>query len=153
MRALEIDSVAPVVTGYANDLLLSTFGPLYTVKFRTQDEETDREIFDILVIREDGDEVLLDNLSGGEKVWSLKALQLAMAQISKEKSGKNFLCAFADEDDGALDVENALNFIRLYRSFLPPGGFNDFYFISHKPECVSMADHVVEFGDGGVKII
>jgi exonuclease SbcC len=152
LRALEIDSVAPVITGYANDLLLSTFGPSYTVKFRTQDEETGREILDIIVIRDDGSEVLLDNLSGGEKVWSLKALRLAMTLITKEKSGKNFLSALADEEDGALDVDNAQNFIKLYRSFMPAGGFDDLYFISHKQECVAMSDHVVEFGSDGITI-
>jgi len=152
LRALEIDSVAPVVTGYANDLMLSTFGTGETIKIKTLDEETGREVFAILVIRENGKEVLLDDLSGGEKVWNLKALRLAMTQIAKEKSGKNFLCAFADEDDGSLDVENAKNFVRLYRAFMPSGGFNDCYFISHKPECVAMADHVVEFRNGGIRI-
>ena len=152
LRALEIDSVAPVISGYANDLLMSTFGPLYTVKFRTQDEETGREILDIVVIRDDGTEVLLDDLSGGEKVWSLKALRLAMTLIAKEKSGKNFLCALADEEDGALDVDNAQNFVNLYRSFMHEGGFQDCFYISHKPECVAMADHIVKFNSGGVTI-
>ncbi len=151
-RVLEIDSVAPVVTGYANDLLLSTFGTGETIKIKTLDEETSREIFDILVIRENGKEVLLDDLSGGERVWNLKALGLGITLISKEKSGKNFMCAFADEEDGSLDIDNAQNFVRLYRSFMPAGGFNDFYFISHKPECVNMADHVIEFGNGGITI-
>ena len=151
-RVLEIDSVAPVVTGYANDLLLSTFGTGETIKIKTLDEETSREIFDILVIRENGKEVLLDDLSGGERVWNLKALGLGITLISKEKSGKNFMCAFADEEDGSLDIDNAQNFVRLYRSFMPAGGFNDFYFISHKPECVAMADHVIKFGDGGITI-
>ena len=152
LRALEIDSVAPVITGYANDLLLSTFGPSYTVKFRTQDEETGREIFDILVIREDGSEVLLDNLSGGQKVWGLKALRLAMTLIANEKSGKSFLTALSDEEDGPLDIENAQNFIKLYRAFMISGEFNDCFFISHKFECVAMADRVVEFGKGGITI-
>jgi len=152
LRALEIDSVAPVITGYANDLLINTFGPAHTVKFRTQDEETLREIFDILVIREDGSEVLLDDLSGGEKVWSLKALRLAMTLIAKEKSGKNFLTALADEEDGSLDVENARNFISLYRAFMKSGEFNTIYYISHKPDCVSMADHVLHFNNNGITI-
>ena len=152
LRALEIDSVAPVISAYANDLLASTFGPLYTVKFRTQDEETGREILDIIVIREDGSEVLLDNLSGGQKVWGLKALRLAMTLIAKEKSGKNFLTALSDEEDGPLDVENAQNFIQLYRAFMGAGGFHDCFYISHKPSCVAMADHVLEFDNGSVKV-
>ena len=152
LRALEIDSVAPVVTGYANELLTSTFGPSDTVRFRTQDPETGREVLDILVIREDGSEVLLDNLSGGEKVWNLKALALGLTLVSKEKSGTNYLSAMADEEDGSLDVENAQNFVSLYRSFMPIGRFEDLYFISHKPECVAMADHIISLSETGIEI-
>ena len=152
LRALEIDSVAPVVTGYANDLLISTFGPSSTIRFKTQDEETLREVLDILVIREDGTEVLLDDLSGGEKVYNLKALRLAMTLVSKEKSGMNFLCAMADEEDGALDVENAINFVGLYRSFMKSGQFDTCFYISHKPDCVAMADHVINLNGNGIEI-
>lgn len=150
LRALEIDSVAPLVTGYSNELLANTFGPSFSVRFRTQDDEG-REVLDILVIREDGTEVLLDNLSGGQKVWNLKAIRLAMTLLSKDKSGRNFQSAFCDEEDGALDVENALRFIDLYRSFMVSGGFNDCFFISHKPECVALADHRVIF-NGGITV-
>lgn len=152
LRALEIDSVAPVITGHANELLHKTFGPTYSVKFLTQDPETGREILDIIVIREDGDEVLLENLSGGEKVWSLKALRLAMTLLSKEKSGRNFETVLADEEDGQLDVLNAGQFVKLYRAVMEAGGFGTCFFISHKPECVSMADHVLQFGAGGITV-
>jgi len=151
LRALEIDSVAPAISAYANELLSQAFGPLFTVRLRTQDEEG-REVLQVLVMREDGSEPLLENLSGGEKIWILKALRLAMTLISKEKSGHNFLTCLADEEDGALDVENALNFIRLYRAFMVSGGFESCFFISHKPECVAMADHQVLFQSGGVEV-
>ncbi len=152
LRALEIDSVAPIISGYANDLLTQTFGPQYTVKLRTQDEETGKEVLDVLTIRDDGSEVLIDNLSGGERVWSLKAMRLAMTLISKEKSGKAFTSFLADEEDGGLDSENAQSFIGMYRSFMKSGGFDTGFFISHKPECVSMADHVLKFGNDGIVI-
>ena len=152
LRALEIDSVAPIISGYANDLLTQTFGPQYAIKLRTQDEETGKEVLDILTIRDDGSEVLLDNLSGGERVWSLKAMRLAMTLISKEKSGKSFTSFFADEEDGSLDGENAQNFIGLYRAFMKAGGFDTGFFISHKPECVAMADYVLTFGNGKIVI-
>jgi len=32
------------------------------------------------------------------------------------------------------------------------GGFNDCFFISHRPECVAMSDHVLEFNNGGISI-
>lgn len=152
IQALEIDSVAPLITGYANALLQKTFGPTFTVRFRTQDPETGKEVLDILVIREDGTEVLLDDLSGGEKVWVLKSLRLAMTLVSKQKSGKLFGTALADEEDGALDVENAQNFVHLYRAFMEQGDFGTAYFISHKPECVAMADHVLEFNRRGIEV-
>lgn len=152
LRALEIDSVAPVISGYANDLLHGTFGPNYSVKFQTQDPESGREVLDILAIREDGAEVLLDNLSGGEKVWSLKALRLAMTLITQERSGRHYDTLFADEEDGALSEENAVSFIQLYRALMGIAGMSTCFYISHKPECVAMADHVIQFGRGGVTI-
>ncbi len=152
LRALEIDSVAPVISGSANDLLKTTFGPNFAVRLQTQDPETMREVLDILVMREDGTEVLLDNLSGGEKVWSLKALRLALTLVAKEKSGRNFQTALSDEEDGALDVNNAKHFIALYRAFMQTGGFDTCFYITHKPECVDLADHVVSFAKGGVTI-
>ena len=151
LRALEIDSVAPSISAYANQILLNTFGPAYSVKLRTQDDEG-RETLDILAIEEDGRETFLDDLSGGERVWSLKALRLAMTLISKEKSGKAFQTAMADEEDGPLDTGNARNFIQLYRSFMETGGFESCYFISHRPECIELADSVLEFGNGGISI-
>lgn len=147
LQAMEIDGAAPLITGYANDLLSRSFGSLYTVKFRTQDDEG-KECLDIVTINEDGEEILLDNLSGGQKVWCLMALRLAMTLLSKEKSGRNFETAFFDELDGALDPENAVNFVGMYKSFMEIGHFDAIPFISHKPECRSMADHVLMFEAG-----
>jgi exonuclease SbcC len=152
LRALEIDSVAPIISGYANDLLTQTFGPQYTVKLRTQDEETGKEVLDILTIREDGSEVNIENLSGGERVWSLKALSLAMTLISKERSGRDFKTMFCDESDGALDTGNAINFVQMYRSLMKIADIDTCFFISHKEETIGLADHVLKFSTGGVVI-
>jgi exonuclease SbcC len=152
LRALEIDSVAPIISGYANDLLTQTFGPQYTVKLRTQDEETGKEVLDILTIREDGSEVNIENLSGGERVWSLKALSLAMTLISKERSGRDFKTMFCDESDGALDTGNAINFVQMYRSLMKIADIDTCFFISHKEETIGLADHVMKFATGGISI-
>ncbi len=150
LRALEIDSVSPLITRYSNDLLSSTFGSDFSIKFQTQDEQG-REALDIIVIREDGSETFLENLSGGQKIWNLKALRLALTLVSKEKSGRNFLTALCDEEDGSLDVSNAVNFIDLYRAFMASGGFESCFYISHKPECVAMADRRIVF-NGGIRV-
>lgn len=147
LQAMEIDGAAPLITSFANDLLGKAFGALYSVKLLTQDEEG-KECLDIVSIGEDGEEILLDNLSGGQKVWLLMALRLAMTLLSKEKGGRNFETAFFDEMDGALDPENAINFINLYKSFMDIGKFSVIPFISHKPECRSMADHTLMFEKG-----
>jgi ABC-type lipoprotein export system ATPase subunit len=71
--------------------------------------------------------------------------------ISKEKTGRVLNSCFLDEEDGALDEHNAQGFISLYRQFMTQGGFKTNYFISHKPVCVAMADHTIEFTGHGVK--
>lgn len=151
LQALEIDAVAPVITSHANDLLLSTFGPAFTIRFRTQDDEG-REILDIIAISEDGSEISLDFLSGGEKVWLLKALRLSMTLISKEKSGIEILTGFADEADGALDTGKAIEFMSMYRAFMKAGTLETFLFISHKSELMGMSDHTLTFGNGKIEI-
>jgi len=152
LQALEIAGAAPTITGYANQLLSSAFGPQTMVKLQTQDENG-KEVLKILVIDEDGNEVELSMRSGGQQVWALKALRLAMAMLSKEKSGRNFKTILTDEEDGALDSEKAVMFIHLYRAFMEHGGFDSCFYISHKPECVDMADHVLEFSKGGIEIV
>jgi exonuclease SbcC len=147
LQAMEIDATAPLISSFANELLAKAFGPLFSVKLLTQDENG-KECLDIIVIGDDGDEINLANLSGGQKVWCLMALRLAMTLLSKEKGGHSFLTAFSDESDGPLDSENAQNYVSMYRSFMDVGRFDSFLFISHRPECRHMADHVLNFEKG-----
>ena len=153
LQALEIDGVAPLITNHANALLNSSFGPNFSVKIITQDQETGKETFDIMVIRQDGSEVSFKKLSGGEKVWILKSIRLAMTLISKEKSGRNFQTILADEEDGPLDADKSVSFIGLYRSIIDVGGFDTCLFISHNPDVVSMADHEIRFSGSGIEIL
>jgi len=152
LQALEIDGTAPAITEYANSILGATYGTAFRVRIQTQDPETGKECFDIIVIADDGSEILLENLSGGQRVWILKALRLAMTLLSKEKSCADFRSAYADEEDGALDPEKARAFVDMYRQFMRSGGFESFFYISHRPECVAMADHTIEFNENGITI-
>lgn len=151
LRALEIDGTAPMISSFANQLLNMSFATNFMVRFRTQDDEG-REVLDIIVVSEDGEEVMLKNLSGGERVWVLKALRLAMTLISKEKSGREFKSLLADEEDGPLSVDNAKSFVELYRATMKLGGMEDCYYVSHKPEAVAMADYRLVFTRGGISI-
>jgi DNA repair exonuclease SbcCD ATPase subunit len=147
LRALEIDSVAPGITHDANRLLEQAFGAWAMVDFRTQNDDG-KEVLEPRVIDHDGDSVLIGNRSGGQQVWALKALRLAMTMISKKRSGKDFQTIFCDEDDAGLDIETAQNFTRLYRALMDMGGFKKCFFISHKPECIGLADRVVDLSKG-----
>ncbi len=145
LQALEIDGAAPLITTEANALLEKAFGLDSQIRIVTQDPESGREVFWIKVIREDGAEDDFGNLSGGQKVWIAKALSLGMTLVSKRKSGRNFRTLFADEEDGSLDNEKALEFIQLYRSMMITGDFDTCFYISHNPDVVAMADHEVKF--------
>ena len=148
LRQLELDCVAPIISGHANDLLSMSFGSNDLIKFLTQDEEG-REDVKIIILRKEG-EVLLDDLCGGEEVVTLKALKLAMTLISQEKSGKRYETIFCDEEDGALSVENAVKFIYLYKSLMKIAEMDTCFYISHKKECVALADHMLDFREGGI---
>ena len=151
LPSLEIDSVAPMISAFANELLMKSFGPNFLVNFKTQDDNG-REILDIVTTDERGDEAKLENLSGGQRIWLLKALQLSLSLLAKQKSGRAFQSVFSDEEDGALDEENAINFIQMYRAFMEAGRFDDCYFISHRKDCIDMADNLIEFSKNGISI-
>ncbi len=152
LRALEVDSVAPTIAGHANELLQATYGAGMSIRFLTKDPETHKEVLKILAIRDGGVEDPIELLSGGERVWTLKALLLALTITAKEQSGRAFSTAFADEEDGALDKDNAINFVRMHQRFMSLGGFTDCFFISHKPSCVDMADSSLVFNGAGVEV-
>jgi exonuclease SbcC len=145
LQALEIDGAAPLVTAEANALFGQAYDLDWQIKIITQDPETGKEVFWIKVIRDGGVEDDFSNLSGGEKVWVARALNLGMTLVSKKKSGRDFRTIFMDESDGALDDEKAIEFIRLYRSMLTTGDFDTCFFISHNSDLVSMADHKIDF--------
>lgn len=145
LQALEIDGAVPNIVTEANTLLEKAFGLDSQINIITQD--LGKEVFQIKVIREDGAEDDFGNLSGGQKVWIAKALSLGMTLVSKRKSGRKFDSLYADEEDGALDSEKALEFVKLYRSMMTTGDFETCFFISHNPDVVAMADHVIDFND------
>lgn len=149
LRALEIASVAPSIAADANSLLEQAFGAWAMVDFQTLDDEG-KEVLRPVCIDQDGDTVLVANRSGGQQVWAMKAMRLAMTMVSKQKSGRNYQTGYADEDDAGLDIETAMNFTRLYRAFMEQGEFAKVFFVSHKPQCVDLSDHVVRLGEGGV---
>ena len=150
LQALEIEFATPVICGVANELLAESFATAaMQVKMKTL-TDAGKETLQLWVIRADGTETMLDDLSGGERVWVLKALRLSRLIMAKENSGFDYLAAFGDEEDGALrHGETSESFIMLYRAFRARAKFDVCYYISHKVECINMADRVISFHRSG----
>ena len=146
--ALCIDDAGPSLSGYANDLLLTCYGPRFSVSIRTQSETAKgdlKEIFDIIVYDgERGNEKSVRDMSGGEKIWINEALTRAIALYQSHAHDRHYECLFADESDGALDLERKQQFMRMKRRVLELGGYRSEIFISHTPELWEMADRVID---------
>jgi DNA repair exonuclease SbcCD ATPase subunit len=147
LQNLRIDGAAPGIIYNANKLLSQAYGARYAVRLETQNEDG-KEDLQIKIIMENGQEVYLDDISGGQRAWNVQSLWLAMSLLNQEKSGRKYDYFCSDESDGALDVENAVKYTALYRPFMAEGKLDQLIFISHKPECRSMADHVLMFEAG-----
>ena len=149
--ALSIDDAGPTLAAYANDLLLSCYGPRFSVSIRTQAETAKgdlKETFDIVVFDGDrGDEKSVRDMSGGERIWVNEALTRAIALYQGQMHGRHYECLFADESDGALDPERKAQFMRMKRKVMELGGYRQEIFISHTPELWEMADAVIDMAE------
>jgi len=147
--ALEIDDAGPSISAIANDLLLSCFGPRFSVRIDTQAAKAGgkglKETFDIVVFDTERDESKsLKVLSGGEKVWIEEAVTRAICLYNAGKSGKRFQTLFTDEKDGALDFRRKKEFMNMKRKALEIGGFDIEFFISQSPEIQELADSTID---------
>ncbi|MNX60572.1 chromosome segregation protein [compost metagenome] len=157
IQALEIDAAGPEVSALINDLLLSCFGPRFTLSFETTaakaDGKGEKEVFDIRIIdNERGREGKLETLSGGEKVILNEAISLALAIYNARKSGQRFETLFRDETAGALDPQNAERYMQMLRRALELGGFHQLVFIAHSQDLWEQADARV-FVKGGKVLV
>jgi exonuclease SbcC len=147
LQNLRIDGAAPRIIYNANKLLAQAYGARYSIRLETQNEDG-KEDLQIKIIMENGKEIYLDDISGGQRAWNVQSLWLAMSLLNQEKSGRKYDYFCSDESDGALDVDNAVKYTALYRPFMTEGHLDQLIYISHKPECRSMADHILMFEAG-----
>lgn len=149
--ALSIDDAGPSLSSLANDLLMSAYGPRFSVSIKTQVEKNDgdmKETFDVIVFDADSDdEKSVSIMSGGEKIYINEALIRAIALYNTEMSGRKYGCLFADESDGALDPEKKVQFVQMKRKMLEIGGYDNEIFISHTPELWEMADVKIDMDE------
>jgi exonuclease SbcC len=152
LQQFEFELVQPRLTRLTNRVLSEAFGSAYEVEFRMVDDEG-REVFEILVLDRDhgGDWKRVECLSGGQSVWILKGLRLAIVLLMRERSGRRYDTILSDEEDGALDDANKRVFANMHRALLGGAGPRVAFVISHTAEVLELCDHVLRCGPGGVR--
>lgn len=149
---LEIDDAGPAISAITNDLLLSCYGPRFTVKISTQDFTADgknmKDDYDIIVYdAERRESKSLSDCSGGEEIWLEDAITKATCLFKTSRSGKQYLTMFSDEKDGALHEGKKLEYMDMKKRVLELGGFKKEFFISHSEAVQARADYVIKMAD------
>ncbi len=146
--ALAIDDAGPALSGLANDLLLASYGPRFTVSIKTLVETAKgepREGFDIEVHdAECAESKSVGLMSGGERVWINECLVRAVALYLAQSAGRHYATLFSDEADGPLDPERKRMFMAMKREVLRLGGYGREFFVSQTPDLTAMADAVID---------
>ena len=146
--ALSIDQAGPALAKLANDLLVSCYGPRFTVTIQTQVENAKHELkegFDIVVFDGDTQESKsVSVMSGGERVWINECLTRAIAIYLTQSSGRRYGTLFTDESDGPLDPERKRDFMAMKRRVLELGAYEQEYFVTHSPDLLAFADRIID---------
>jgi exonuclease SbcC len=154
--ALELDDSAPSIAAIVNDLLLSCYGPRFSVRLDTQAARADgslKESFDIVVFdsETDGEQSITD-CSGGQLNWLEDALVRGICLFNIHRQDRVFWSLFSDEKDGMLDPEKKREFFAVKRRALEVGTHRQEFFISQTPDLVALADARIIAGKGGVVV-
>lgn len=146
--AMSIDDAGPSISALCNSLLEDCYGGRFVVRISTQAATATGVLKESFLIHvEDtlrGEQKLLDDMSGGEKVWINECLVRAMALYMTQASGSKFKTLFSDESDGPLDPERKRQFMTMKRAVLERGGYDREYLITQTPELLAMCDAVID---------
>ncbi|MGH9821656.1 MAG: hypothetical protein ACREDR_00135, partial [Blastocatellia bacterium] len=166
---LRIDEALPRIGETANQLLAACYGPQFSIKLATLREKAKAgeysEELDILVY-DNGQERMVEAISGGEEVIISEALSLALAIFNHrsahdragalnagiwENASADYETLFRDETAGALSPENAQAYIKMLRAAMQLGGYSNIIFVSHSPEVWQLADVRLMVDNGTVR--
>jgi exonuclease SbcC len=141
--ALELDAAGPAISHIANELLASSFGNRFQIRFETtrlsKDNKKQLETFDVRVYGEDG-EKSIEELSGGERVWVERAIAEAIAIHLSLVSQHRFQTTFQDEADGPLDPENKQKYLAMLRESFRIGRRDFAFIVSQTPDIWQQVD-------------
>jgi DNA repair protein SbcC/Rad50 len=146
--AMCIDDAGPTISALCNGLLNDCYGGRFVVRLSTQAATAAGIVKESFVIHvEDtlrGEQKVLDDMSGGERVWINECLVRAMALYMAQASGSQFQTLFSDEADGPLDPDRKRQFMAMKRAVLERGAYQREYLVTHTPELLALCDHVID---------
>lgn len=150
---LKLENSGVEITTIANELL-ALFENKFRIVFETTklkaDKKEYKESFDINVIEESGI-CEISNKSGGQQVLIETAIRLAISLVVR-KQGRNIETSFLDESDGALDLDNAINYKGMIEKAHTLSGIFNTFVITHRPELLSLIPQQIELSNGILKI-
>jgi len=154
LQALLVDAAGPAISDLANGLLDVTMAHFRVRLSTTRMDSTGKKVLeDLDVVVYDshhGAERSVADLSGGEGVIVTLAIRMALVLHAGAGRAADFMVL--DEMDGALDPSNARLYVPMLRKAMAIGGLRQVFFVSHRPECISDADHVITVQDGRVEV-
>ncbi|MCX6170099.1 MAG: hypothetical protein NTX65_12200 [Ignavibacteriales bacterium] len=151
---LKLENTGYEITSLANDLLKyfdNDFRIVFETMRPTKDKKKMKEVFDINVIDSEGI-CELKNKSGGERVWIETSIQLAIGILLRHQ-GKNLQTSFLDEQDGSLDIENALNYRQMIESAHRRADVFNTIIITHRQELLELISQKILLDEEGIRII
>lgn len=148
---LKLENSGIQITSLANELL-KNFKNDFRIAFETmrmtKDRKKNKEVFDINVIDQDGI-CELKNKSGGERIWIEASIQLALGILMRFQ-GRKLETSFLDEQDGALDFENAMSYRQMIEIAHKKAGLFNTIIISHRSELINLIDQKIILEEEGL---
>jgi exonuclease SbcC len=154
IQACEIDAAGPAVSTLANDLLLTCYGPRFTLALDTQAAKVDggvKEVFDVRILDAQTGREAREG-SGGEQTILNEALALGIAIWNAQRSGWHVRTLWRDETTAALTAAHAARYVTMLRRAAEVGGFTQVLLVSHQESVWQSADVRVRVEGGAVTV-
>jgi hypothetical protein len=161
IQALLVDAAGPELTQGMNELLHEAIGPRWTVSVETTqlDSKGKRELeaFNIMVTDAEAPADRRTRESklhcGGERVYITEALATTLAGMSGRRFDHAGGTLIRDEASAALRGYNIARWFDLLRLGMRMNGMARALVVTHHPEALDLADQVIEFADGTVRVV
>lgn len=149
-KNVKIDAAGKAITERANRLIRIGLGPQFSILINTlrelqsKDENGNPEVRETLELKiinnNSGEEMLIENLSGGEKAMAGLVFSLSLAIEQREASGLDIRTLILDEPSAGLSEGNSVKYLEMLDAVLDETGIEQVFFISHMPAMQSLAD-------------